>query len=77
MKQGKSIGYELESRREHRRVIMPPIQIDIEGVEYTTVDWSLGGASENSPESSPRNQRIVAGRRDGTVHIWTLPPNRE
>jgi hypothetical protein len=43
MKQGKIIGYELENRREHRRIMMPPIQIEIEGTEYTTVDWSLGG----------------------------------
>lgn len=43
MKQGKIIGYELENRREHRRMMMPPIQIEIDGVEYTTVDWSLGG----------------------------------
>jgi len=43
MKQGKIIGYELENRREHRRMMMPPIQIEIEGTEYTTVDWSLGG----------------------------------
>jgi len=42
MKQGKIIGYELENRRAHRRM-MPPIQIEIEGTEYTTVDWSLGG----------------------------------
>jgi len=43
MKQGKIIGYQLQNRRGHRRVIMPPIQIEIEGTEYTTVDWSLGG----------------------------------
>jgi len=43
MKQGKIIGYELENRRVHRRMMMPPIQIEIEGTEYTTVDWSLGG----------------------------------
>ena len=42
--------------------------------DFVAVDWSLGESPENSSERSPRNQRIVAGRTDGTVHIWTLPP---
>jgi len=56
MKQGKIIGYELENRREHRRVMMPPIQIEIEGVEYTTVDWSLGGFM-----LTPYSGKLIAG----------------
>ena len=39
----KIIGYALPDRRRDRRVVMPPIQIEIAGEEFTTVDWSLGG----------------------------------
>ena len=39
----KIIGYALPDRRRDRRVVMPPIQIEIAGEEFTTIDWSLGG----------------------------------
>jgi hypothetical protein len=37
------IGTTLPNRRRNRRTIMPAVQIDLDGQEYTTVDWSLGG----------------------------------
>lgn len=37
------IGTTLPNRRRNRRNIMPAVQVDLDGVEYTTVDWSLGG----------------------------------
>ena len=43
MSDAKIIGYALPDRRRDRRVMMPPIQIEIAGEEFTTVDWSLGG----------------------------------
>ncbi len=46
----KIIGFAVPDRRRDRRVVMPPIQIEIAGVEYTTVDWSLGGFLAGSYE---------------------------
>ncbi len=31
------------NRRRDRRIELPPIQIVLEGVPYTTINWSLGG----------------------------------
>jgi len=43
MSDTKIIGFALPDRRRDRRVMMPPIQIEIAGEAFTTVDWSLGG----------------------------------
>ena len=43
MSENKVIGFTMPNRRRDRRVVMPPIQIEIAGEEFTSVDWSLGG----------------------------------
>ena len=37
------VGTTLTDRRRNRRTVMPPVHVEIDGVEYATVDWSLGG----------------------------------
>lgn len=39
----KIIGIQLRNQRRDKRVSVLPIQIELEGEVYTTVDWSLGG----------------------------------
>lgn len=37
------VGVDHGNRRRDRRTAMPAIDLEIEGVTYTTIDWSLGG----------------------------------
>lgn len=37
------VGAATANRRRDRRNAMPPIELEIEEVTYTTVDWGLGG----------------------------------
>ena len=37
------IGQTVANRRRDRRIVMPPIHLELDGETYRTVDWSLGG----------------------------------
>jgi len=37
------VGVDFPNRRRDRRNAIPPIQLELDGEVYTTVDWSLGG----------------------------------
>jgi hypothetical protein len=39
----KIIGLQLSNRRRDQRISVMPIQIELDGETYTSLDWSLGG----------------------------------
>lgn len=39
----KIVGTQLSNRRKDQRISVTPIQIELDGETYTSLDWSLGG----------------------------------
>lgn len=51
------VSFDMHNARRDRRYPLPPLVVTIDGVEYTTVNWSLGGFLITG-----FNQRISPGK---------------
>ncbi len=54
------VGADLPNRRRDRRNAMPPIELEIEDVTYTTIDWGLGGFLVEPYEGARRVGEAIA-----------------
>ena len=54
------IGAATANRRRDRRNAMPPIELEIEDVTYTTIDWGLGGFLVDPYEGTGRVGEPIA-----------------
>ncbi len=53
-------GVGMTNRRRDRRNAMPPIELEIEDVSYTTADWGLGGFRIEPYEGARRVGEAIA-----------------
>ncbi len=54
------VGAATANRRRDRRNAMPPIELEIEDVTYTTIDWGLGGFLVEPYEGARRVGEAIA-----------------
>src|ERR1700749_2026764 len=56
------ISFDPREDRRDRRYPLPPVSITIDGVEYTTVNWSLGGFLLSGFEVAMKPGQHIAAR---------------